>query len=137
MSFGKSAIRFRVSQQFGPTGPKNHTETPCHYWLVEDQYNDDLYQNMEVYEPEAWKPEWLSALIGCLQNHKGWAISIGNIENGHLLLYANRVMATGATFHDCRDFGSVAMAARLACERHEERNKLKRHFNSKGNENLE
>jgi len=110
-----------VSQQFGPTGPEFRSDIPLHFWLVEDQYNDDLYQNMEVYEPGAWKAEWLSALIGCLEHHKGWAISIGNIENGHMLLYADRVMVTGPTFEGCRDIASVATAAKLACERLEER----------------
>jgi hypothetical protein len=110
-----------VSQQFGPTGPEFRTDAPLHYWLVEDQYNDDLFQNMEVYEPGAWKSEWLSALMGCLEQHKGWAISIGNIENGHVLLYADRVMVARPTFEGCHDIPTIATAAKLACERFEER----------------
>jgi len=60
-------------------------------------------------------------LIGVLRKHDGWAISIGNIDQGHLLVFADRVMVTGPTFESCHDLESVVAAAKSACESLEER----------------
>ncbi len=108
-----------TSRQFGTTGPEDGTSVQ--YWIVEGQFNDDLYQNMEVNEHAAWTTEWLTAMVECLQKCDGWAISIGNIDQGHLLLHADRIMVSGPTFGGCQDLEAVAGAARLAAERFEER----------------
>lgn len=102
-----------ASQRHGETGPESDTKSPC-YWLVEDQYNDDLYQIMEVYRPEGWNVRWLTDLIGELEKYDGWGISIGNIEQGHLLIYADRLMASGPTFANCQDLDAVVQAAKYA-----------------------
>jgi len=104
-----------VTQSHGETGPESEAEDK-RYWVVDDQYNDDRYHNMEVYEPEGWTTEWLVALMQTLQQHDGWAVSIGGIENGHLLVFGDRLMVNGATFKDCKDLESVVAAARLATE---------------------
>lgn len=110
-----------VSQEFGATGPESEAEEPC-YWLVDDQYNDELYQNIQVYKPGGWNTEWLFALAKCLQkNHHGWGIHIGNIDQGHIVVFADRLMVTGSTFANCCDIESVVAAAKLACERLENR----------------
>lgn len=109
-----------ASQQHGETGPESKSDNP-RYWVVEDQYNDDLYQNMEVYQPEGWTIEWLTALTGALGAHEGWAISIGSIDQGHLLVFADRVLVTGPTFQNCDDLKSVVAAAKTAAENFEER----------------
>ncbi len=108
-----------ASQEHGETGPES-TDNAI-YWIVDDQYNDERYQNMEVYKPEGWTIEWLTALMGPLREHEGWAISIGNIDQGHLLVFADRLMVTGPTFENCVDLESVVSAAKLATENFEER----------------
>lgn len=110
----------KASQKHGDTGPESRSDSP-RYWLVEDQYNDELYQHMEVYEPNGWTTEWLLALIDSLREHKPWAVSIGNIDQGHLLIFGDRIMATGPTFAKCSDLESVVIAARTATGRLEER----------------
>jgi hypothetical protein len=109
-----------ASQEHGETGPESKSDNTI-YWIVDDQYNDERYQNMEVYKPEGWTIEWLTALIGRLREHKGWAISIGNIDQGHLLVFADRLMVTGPTFENCDDLESVVAAAKLATENFDER----------------
>ncbi|PQO37165.1 hypothetical protein DTL21_04200 [Bremerella cremea] len=69
---------------------------------------------MEVYRPEGWNVRWLTDLIGELEKYDGWGISIGNIEQGHLLIYADRLMASGPTFANCQDLDAVVQAAKYA-----------------------
>lgn len=109
-----------VSERHGETGPESESNDPL-YWIVEDQYNDERYQNMQVYKPEGWNTEWFRALVEELREHKGWAISIGAIDQGHLLVFSDRLMVTGPTFENCHDLKSVVAAARIATEKFEER----------------
>ena len=103
-----------ASQRFGATGPESK-DSP-RYWIVEDQYNDELYQYMEVYEPNAWRADWLLALIAVLGNHSGWGIGI-SVYEGYVVVFADRLMVTGPTFAGCKDLESVVIAAREATER--------------------
>ena len=109
-----------ASQTHGETGPESRSDTP-RYWLVEDQYNDELYQIMQVYEPEGWTIEWLTSLMDALRKHERWGVSISNIDQGQLLVFADRVMVTGPTFARCHDLASVVSAARIASEQFDER----------------
>ena len=109
-----------ASQAHGETGPESRSYDPS-YWIVEDQYNDELYQNMQVYEPESWTVAWLSDLIDALRAHGNWGIRIGIIDDAQLFVFADRVLAAGPIFAKCRDLESVVKVARRAAEEFKER----------------
>lgn len=109
-----------TTQEHGETGPESRADQK-RYWVVDDQYNDDRYHNMEVYEPEGWSVEWLTDLMKTLGQHEGWGVSVGGIEKGHLLVFADRLMVNGSTFEGCDDLEAVVAAAKLATENYLER----------------
>lgn len=111
---------YNATQKHGETGPESEADDP-RFWVVDDQYNDERYHNMEVYEPEGWTTDWLTDVIKTLRQHEGWAVSVGGIDQGHLLVFADRLMVTGPTFESCNDLESVVAAARLATENYLER----------------
>ncbi len=55
-----------ASQEHGETGPESKSDNAI-YWIVDDQYNDERYQNMEVYKPEgSSRPGDIRFLHGCI-----------------------------------------------------------------------
>lgn len=60
-------------------------------------------------------------LDGCVAEARCWGVSISNIDQGQLLVFADRVMVTGPTFARCHDLASVVSAARIASEQFDER----------------
>jgi hypothetical protein len=117
------SVRSSVLEAFqihGETGPDARSDNP-RYWLVDDQYNDELYQNAQVYSPSGWTAEWLLAVVAALRKHPGWALSVSYIDQGHLIAFSDRLMVSGPTFANCNDVYSVVNAARIATEQFEER----------------
>ncbi len=105
-----------ASQHHGATGPEDgHTSTPS-YWLVEDQYNDDLYQIMEVYDPIALNREWLADIVAVLKKNKGWAVALG-LGDCSILVYADRLMVPADKFGKCDSVDSVLAAAKKRIKR--------------------
>lgn len=62
------------------------------YWLVEDQYNDDLYQLIEVCDPAGCTEEWLNSMSQCIREHEGWGVAIGHIDGGSIFVFADRLI---------------------------------------------
>lgn len=112
------AALLATCQKHGTTGPED--KQPI-YWLVEDQHNDHLYQNVAVYQPEGWTTAWINSVAETLQKHSGWGVSVGHIEDGHLLIFADRLMVTGPTFTGAGDLDSIVHAARDALVAYDER----------------
>ena len=105
-----------ASQRHGATGPEDgHAPTP-NYWLVEDQYNDDLYQIMEVYAPTALNREWLADIVAVLKKNKGWAVALG-LGDCSILIYADRLMVPSDKFGMCDSVDSILAAAKKRIKR--------------------
>jgi hypothetical protein len=105
-----------ASQLHGATGPEDgHTPTPK-YWLVEDQYNDDLYQIMEVYDRESLHRQWIDDLVKVLTKNKGWAVVIG-LGDCSILLFADRLLVPSDKFRNCSTVDSVLEAAQKRIKR--------------------
>jgi hypothetical protein len=81
------------------------------YWVIDDQYNDEIYQYIEVYASEALSAKWLDAVVHVLRRYPGWGVGVRNLDRAYLLIFANRLMVTGRTFEDCHDTASVLRAA--------------------------
>lgn len=92
--------------EWGP-GDKNSV-----YFIVHDQYNDEMYLYMEFENPEAFTAEWLEDITGTLAKFPGWGIGVDSLRKGYILIYADRLLVKGPGFKNCRDIGAVIKVAR-------------------------
>jgi hypothetical protein len=98
-------------RRFGMTGPDKGPDgwpTNPAYFVIDDQYNSELYQYVEVLDRKAMSAEWIKSAMQTLARHPGWGICIKNIKNGYLIIFADRLMITGPVFEECNDATSVA-----------------------------
>lgn len=112
-------------QKFGVVGPDDKINVlfglkkpspsvnldQCDFWVVDDQYNDELYHYIEIYNRTVLTPAWLEAIMAVLRHHPGWGIGIKNIRFAYLLIFGEKIMVTGYPFMNCHDVESVARAA--------------------------
>ncbi len=103
-------------RRFGPTGPEDRRLADAggrgmRYWVVDDQYNDELYQYVDVLDPEGFSEGWLAAVGGVLRRRPGWGVGVGHLRDGYILIFGDRLMVTGPIFEDCRDQAAVLRAA--------------------------
>ncbi len=99
-----------ASRKHGATGPEDGHTPPPKYWLVEDQYNHDLYQIMEVYDPNALHPDWLADIVEVLKKNKGWAVALG-LGPCSILIFADRLMVPADKFAKCDSVQAVLASA--------------------------
>ncbi len=91
----------KASQTHGPTGPEDDGNAKPAFWIVEDQYNDDLYQIMEVYAVEKFTEEYIRGIAASLKKHQGWAVAIGNFDRSKFLIFEDRIQVRKEKFGDC------------------------------------
>lgn len=101
----------KASQIHGPTGPEDDNAKPS-FWIVEDQYNDDLYQIMEVYAVEKFTEEYIRDIAASLKKHKGWAVAIGNFDRSKFLIFEDRILVRKEKFGDCISLPELVRKAR-------------------------
>jgi hypothetical protein len=77
------------------------------YWVIDDQYNHEMYQYVEFPKGVGCTADWLSDVTAMLKDHAGWGIGVGGISDGYLLIFADRLMVQGEPFRDCADAASV------------------------------
>lgn len=99
-----------VCRKYGVTGPDDNP-FDCDVYVIEDQYNDELYQYVEVYSRSLLSPAWIRDLMAALRTVPGWGIGVKNIRFAHLLIFADKLMVTGYPFAGCHNLESVAAAA--------------------------
>jgi hypothetical protein len=101
-----------VCRKFGVTGPDD-TSYPytCDFYVVDDQYNDELYQYFEVYNREVLTAKWLEEMMAALRRFPGWGAGLKNLRFAYLLIFGRKLMVTGCPFAGCDDVHSVAVAA--------------------------
>ncbi len=114
--FDMRADLVEVCQQFGPTGYEdldliNRTGPKLKFWVVEDMSNDEeLYQYVQVYDPQVFSEVWLRAVIALLHKHAGWGVGISNLDQAYLLVFGDRLLVKGEAFAGCHDVTTVAQA---------------------------
>jgi len=117
----------RTCRRHGPTGPLGEfpLETDSHdisdwgrgddkhmYWIVDDQYNDEMYLYLEFVDASACSPQWLQDVTAALRSFPGWGIGVNGLPKGYLLIFANRLLVKGPLFRGCRDAANVIDAIR-------------------------
>jgi hypothetical protein len=96
-----------VCRHYGPTGPG---DVDCDLYLVDDQYNDELYHYLQIYNRSLACPELLHDLMRALKRYPGWGIGVSNIRFAYLLIFESKLMVTGWPFAGCDDVETVAAA---------------------------
>ena len=99
-----------VCRKHGVTGPDDNPYD-CDVYVVDDQYNDELYQYVEVYNRKLLSPEWLQQMMLALRRFPGWGAGVKNIRFAYLLIFGDKLMVTGYPFAGCCEIETVAAAA--------------------------
>jgi len=117
-------------RRHGPTGPMG--EFPLHknsadimdwepgdsnpvYFIVDDQYNDEMYLFMEFVASAGCTGTWLEDVTATLSHFPGWGIGINSLESCYVLIFADRLLVTGPAFSLCRNAEQVINAIRQSC----------------------
>ena len=88
------------------------SEGNCAYYVIVDQYNStERYIYVEITKREYLHAKWLTDLAATLARFEGWGAGITNIENGYMLVFADKLLVTGRPFEGLNDFESIAKAA--------------------------
>jgi hypothetical protein len=82
------------------------------YWIVDDQYNDEMYLYMELEDASGCTSDWLADVTQTLAQFPGWGIGVVSLKRGYVLIFADRLMVQGPGFQGCRDVSSVLKAMR-------------------------
>jgi hypothetical protein len=86
------------------------------YWVVEDQYNEERYQYVEICKSAGMHAAWLLDLMKTLRRFPSWGAGIVNLGGGYLMVFADRLMVTGPTFDGAANFDDVVRCARHSLE---------------------
>lgn len=100
----------------GPTwsgciGPDPGDDVAVSFVFEDTQWNDERYHYVWV-DPTAFTREWLSDIVGVLGRFPGWGLGVKNVEQGYMLIFADRVMVTGLPFADCDSIDEIVTQAR-------------------------
>lgn len=100
-----------VLEKHGLTAPDDPADDP-HFYLVDDQYNEERYHYMQIYAPVMISLNWLKDITDTLRCYSGWGVGITNFRKGYLLIFADRLLVTGSAFRRCKDAQSVLEAVK-------------------------
>ncbi len=64
------------------------------YWVIDDQYNDERYQYLELCKPSAMNKAWLLDLMKTLEEFPDWGVGV-SVERGYMLVFYDRLMING------------------------------------------
>lgn len=106
-------------RKHGPVGPDDRERGFDYgnfvYWVVEDQYNEERYQYVELCKAAGATVPWLLDLMTTLRRAKYWGVGIG-VPEGYLLVLEDRVMVSGPTFRGAHTVAEVLARIRQAEE---------------------
>ncbi|GEM_PF-6930050 len=94
-----------ATQKHGTVAPEDDAENP-QFYLVDSQYNDDLYQLMELYDASALTVEWISDICEVLSRNRGWAVAL-SVGHFSILIFANRLLVPLDKYHDLSSLAAV------------------------------
>lgn len=108
----------KTCARHGSTGPYHSAADNAEltYWVVEDQYNEDRYQYVEICKPGGMHADWLLDLMKTLGRFPFWGTGIVNLGGGYLMVFADRLMVTGPTFEGAASFDDVVRCSHHSLE---------------------
>ena len=63
----------------GPDDIKPYQNGECLYWVVDDQYNDERYQYVEVNGVDGFSTAWLNDMTAALGKHPHWGLGVPSV----------------------------------------------------------
>lgn len=93
----------------GHVGPDDPVE-PAQFWVVDDRYNEERYQYMELHDPECVTGRWLADVVSLLEAYPGWGIAVSNLRGAYVLIFVDRLMVTGKRLRNCSTADDVLTA---------------------------
>jgi hypothetical protein len=94
----------------GVVAPDNDIGKPDFY-LVDDWYNEHLYQHIEVYNPDLFTSALLGDLMAVLAATNGWGVCVTNLRFSFMIIFAHRISVTGPGLRECRNLQELATQA--------------------------
>ncbi|XZE37152.1 hypothetical protein SH501x_002754 [Pirellulaceae bacterium SH501] len=94
-----------ATQKHGKVAPEDDAHPP-QFYLVDSQYNDDLYQQMELYDASALTEQWISDICEVLSRNRGWAVAL-SVGHFSILIFANRLLVPSDKYHDLSSLAAV------------------------------
>jgi hypothetical protein len=105
----------KACRQHGCVGPDDSRGDHGYvYYVVDDQYNDERFQYLEICKASGRTRSWLLDLAATLKKYPHWGVGIGNIGEGYLLIFPDRLMVTGPTFKGANTVAEVIRRGREA-----------------------
>ncbi len=99
-------------QRHGPVyGEAPSDDEGAIYGVIDDQYNEERYQYVEVLKPQGVTKAWLLDLMQTLGEHSNWGVGVANIGEGYLLVFPDQLMVTGRTFRRSKTLDQVVRSA--------------------------
>lgn len=95
----------------GIVGPDEPADNP-HFFLADDRYNEERYHYSEVYNPDAFTLDWLRDVTKKLSEFAGWGLAVKNLRGAYMLIFADKLMVTGAPFKGHTDVARVLETAK-------------------------
>jgi hypothetical protein len=92
-----------------------------HYYLIEDQLNHERYCYAELYGSDPFTAEWLATVTRTLREHDRWGLGIGNIPDGYVLVFGQKLMVKGRRLARCTTAMEVVEAVRRSLNRGEKK----------------
>lgn len=107
-----------LCRKYGPVGPDDRDAGYDYedfvFWVVEDQYDEERYQYVEICRPEGMTEDWLLELAALLKRKwPRWGVGV-RIPLGYLMVFPDRLMVTGRTFRRCTTIPAVIASTRKA-----------------------
>jgi hypothetical protein len=95
-----------VCQRHGPTGPEDEPWTADHlyYWVVNDQYNDERYQQVELEQAKGVTRAWVLDLMATLRDLPHWGVIL---LGGGVYLFGDYVIAHRPWHDGCKDLDAI------------------------------
>ncbi len=116
--YGTRNLLVDVCRRHGTTGPLGRLtitdeeeegddwefgDDDCRYFIINDMYNtEDRYVYMELIDSTAVTRGWLDDVCAMLADTGGWAVGVHIVEDGYMLIFADRLMVTGPRFAGCQ-----------------------------------
>lgn len=94
-----------ATQKHGKVAPEDDALHP-QFYLVDSQYNDDLYQLMELYDVSALTEDWISDIREVLSRNRGWAVAL-SVGHFSILIFENRLLVPSDKYHDLSSLAVV------------------------------
>ncbi|MEQ8786112.1 MAG: hypothetical protein RIC55_07425 [Pirellulaceae bacterium] len=100
-----------ICAKHGHVGPDDPIPSP-QFYVPDDQYNNERYHYLQVFDPDCVTLAWLADLMNAVQEYDGWGICIPSLTQGMMVVFDDRIMLRGERLRRCRTPADVVAAVK-------------------------